>query len=91
MNESTVSTPASFSVDIIYNGVEKPLSHVELQQQVTSIFQRSLQLFDVRDRQHVYALFTLGGQEIANNQTVQAAGIGPGSKLLLREKMVSGG
>jgi hypothetical protein len=82
---------ATFAIEIIYNGVDKPLPHVERNEQVGAVLKRALHLFDVRDRPHAYALFTMSGQELSNDQTVHYAGIGPGTELVLREKTVVGG
>ena len=82
---------AGFVITVIYNGVPKPLPHVQPDEQVTAVFERALKLFDIRDRPHAYALFTLAGQEIANQQSVKHAGIVAGTELLLREKIVGGG
>jgi hypothetical protein len=93
MNLSAESTtgPTGFEVTVIYNGVPKPIEHVEPQEHVNALLQRALEVFGIRDRPHAYALYRLTGEEIPNNETVHAAGIGPYTKVLLREKIVGGG
>ncbi len=91
LSSVTVTSTTSFEVIVIYNGVPKSVEHVQPHEQVNALLQRALQVFGIRDRPHAYALFRLDGEEIPDNQTVQAAGIGPESKVLLREKIVGGG
>jgi hypothetical protein len=91
LSSDPIAKPTAFEVVVIYNGVPKPIEHVEPHEQVDALLLRALQVFGIRDRPHAYALYRLTGAEIPNNETVKAAGIGPDSKLLLREKIVGGG
>lgn len=84
-------------VRISYNGVPKDFDHVKPQELVNTLLQRVLLAFGIRDRDtrpHAYALYLVEGEgvtEVHNDKTVHDAGIRPGSTLLLREKIVSGG
>ncbi|MCC6947018.1 MAG: hypothetical protein IT539_04545 [Bradyrhizobiaceae bacterium] len=76
-----------FEVTISYNGLAKTLE-VNRNQAVQAVLSRSLELFasptgDLR-------LF-IGGTELQTNVSVEAAGIKPGSQLLLRPRRVRGG
>jgi len=90
--ENVAIEPSAFKVVIVYNGEGKEET-VQLNEIVGTVLQRALQLFHVRDRQHVYGLFkaAVGGSAIADNLTVHAAGIEKGTELYLREKQVQGG
>jgi len=90
--ENVTIEPSAFKVVIVYNGTGKDET-VRPHELVGTVLQRALQLFQVRDRQHVYGLFKAaeGGSAIADNLTVRAAGIEKGTELYLREKQVQGG
>lgn len=54
--ENIAIEPPAFKVPIIYNGTPKD-EEVHKTELVGNVLQRALQLFQVRDRQHVYGLF----------------------------------
>ncbi len=87
---SSVIVGKKFKVDIVYNGVTKPLS-VEPHEQVTAVVQQAAHLFGVTQNVHLLALFRTDGTEIAVNQSVAETGIRPDELLALRPSAVRGG
>jgi hypothetical protein len=77
-------------VGVIYNGVSKVLE-VQPHSRVEGLLHRALTEFGIRDRPHAYALYTMTGAEIPNDQSIEAAGIKDKAELFLREKIVGGG
>lgn len=79
-----------FEVEVVYNGVTKPLA-VETHQQVTAVLQHAVHLFGITQNPHLLSLFREDGSEVADNQSVAAAGLKPGELLALRPSAVKGG
>jgi hypothetical protein len=79
-----------FEVQVVYNGITKPVI-VNLHQQVTAVVQHAAQLFGITQNVHLLSLFKDDGSEIADNQSVAAAGIKPCDLLALRPSTVKGG
>ena len=79
-----------FTVEIVYNGVTKPLE-VEPEQQVTAVLQKAIALFAIAQNAHLLALFRQDGSEVPDNVSVEQAGFTPGEVLLLRPSRVRGG
>jgi hypothetical protein len=79
-----------FAVQIVYNGVTKPLE-VEKNQHVTAVLQRAIILFGLTQNPHLLSLFRLDGSLVPETDTVERAGLKPGELLLLRPNAVKGG
>jgi hypothetical protein len=79
-----------FAVQIVYNGVTRPLE-VERNQHVTVVLQRAITLFGVTQNPHLLSLFRQDGSVVSENETVERAGLKPGEVLLLRPNAVKGG
>ena len=92
VNPVIEASASAFEVPVIYNGVPRD-ARVRADELMAAVLQRALNLFHVRDRQHVYGLFkaATGGSPISDNVTVHAAGVEKGTELFLREKQVQGG
>jgi hypothetical protein len=88
MQEAAVEN--KFEIFVIYNGVTKSLA-VELHQQVQAVLQHAIHLFGITQNPHLLALFKEDGTEVADNQSVAAAGIHAGDHLALRPSAVRGG
>jgi hypothetical protein len=79
-----------FAVQIVYNGVTKPLE-VERNQHVTVVLQRAITLFGITQNPHLLSLFRQDGNVVPESETVERAGLKPGEVLLLRPNTVKGG
>lgn len=87
---STAIVERHFKVEVVYNGLTKPLG-VEPNEQVAAVVEHAAHLFGVTQNVHLLALFKEDGSEIAVGQTVAVAGIKPGELLALRPSAVRGG
>ena len=90
--ENVAIEVSAFKIIIAYNGIGKDET-VRPDELVGAVLKRALELFHVRDRQHVFGLFNVavGGSAIPDTETVHAAGIVKDTELFLREKQVQGG
>jgi hypothetical protein len=79
-----------FAVQIVYNGVTKPLE-VEPEQHITAVLQRAIALFAITQNPHLLSLFRQDGTQVLETETVERAGLKPGEVLLLRPNAVKGG
>ncbi len=79
-----------FTVEIVYNGVTKPLS-VEPEQQVTAVLARAIALFHIPNNPHLLSLYREDGTLVQENESVEQAGLKPDEVLLLRQNTVKGG
>ena len=79
-----------FAVQIVYNGITKPLE-VERNQHITVVLQRAITLFGITQNPHLLSLFRQDGSIVPENETVERAGLKPGEVLLLRPNAVKGG
>lgn len=77
-------------VIVIYNGVEKELSY-QPHAAVQALLEHARKEFGVQQNPHLLGLFTEQGQELNDQQSAEAAGITPGTRLLLRPSAVRGG
>jgi hypothetical protein len=86
--------PHAFNVNVAYNGTPKTFE-VKPQELVNVLLLAALKAFEIPgNRPHAYALYLVEGDTVTeepNDKTVHDAGIRPGSTLILREKVVSGG
>jgi hypothetical protein len=79
-----------FAVQIVYNGVTRPLE-VEPEQHITAVLQRAIALFAITQNPHLLSLFRQDGSQVPETETVERAGLKPGEVLLLRPNAVKGG
>ena len=79
-----------FAVQIVYNGVTKPLE-VERNQHITVVLQRAITLFAIAQNPHLLSLFRQDGSLVPEADTVERAGLKPGQVFLLRPNAVKGG
>ena len=87
---STSVVAKKFEVEVVYNGITKPLA-VEPHQQIAAVVEQAAHLFGVTQNVHMLALFKADGTEVAVNQSVADAGIKPEELLALRPSAVRGG
>jgi hypothetical protein len=64
---------------------------VEPPEQITAVVRQAAHLFGITQNVHILSLFKADGSEIADNQSVTAAGIKPEELLALRPSTVKGG
>ncbi len=86
----SVIVERKFVVDVIYNGITKPLQ-VEPEEQVTALLQRAIAAFGITQQPHLLSLFRQDGSVLPENASVEGAGLKPGEILLLRPNVVKGG
>jgi hypothetical protein len=79
-----------FVVDIVYNGVTKPVQ-VQPEEQVMALLQKAIAIFGITQNPHLLSLFRQDGSVVPENESVQRAGLKPGEVLLLRPNAVKGG
>lgn len=85
-----IATEKKFAVEIVYNGVTKPLD-VQPEEQVTAVLKRAIRLFGITQNPHLLSLFDQGGNVVPENESAEQAGLTPGEVLLLRPNRVKGG
>lgn len=85
-----VKTDSKFDVNVVYNGVTKPIT-VVVNQPIQAALQHAINAFAPIAQPHLLALYTEAGTELLNDQKVGEAGIKPGDTLLLRPSQVRGG
>jgi hypothetical protein len=90
--ETSVTTATKRSiVEVIYNGQPRELPY-QPHESVSAALAQSLDLFGITTNRHLMTLFNEAGQEITNEeQSMEAAGVKPGDKLLLGQSRVKGG
>jgi len=88
--EREIGNDKQFAVQIVYNGVTKPLE-VERNQLVTVVLQRAITLFGITQNPHLLSFFRQDGSLVPEADTVERAGLKPGQVLLLRPNAVKGG
>jgi hypothetical protein len=86
----TVNVEKKFAVDVVYNGVTKAVE-VEPEEAVRALLQKAIAIFGITQNAHLLGLFRDNGIEVADNQSVESAGLKPGELLLLRPSVVRGG
>lgn len=85
------SPPAThIEVTVNYGGITK-LFNVTPHQTVHSLLELALNAFGLNNNRHTQSLFTEAGAELADAQSLDAAGVGTGDTLLLRPSKVKGG
>jgi hypothetical protein len=86
----TVILEKRFVVEIVYNGVTKPIQ-VEPEERVTALLQKAIATFGITQNPHLLSLFRQDGSVVPENESVERAGLKPGEILLLRPNAVKGG
>jgi hypothetical protein len=77
-------------VSINYSGITKTFTATP-HQAVQSLLEAALNAFGVHNNRHTQSLFTEAGVELADAQSLEAAGVKAGATLLLRPSKVKGG
>jgi hypothetical protein len=86
----SVTVEKKFVVELVYNGVTKPLQ-VEPEEQVTALLQKAIAAFGITQQPHLLSLFRQDGSVVPENESIERACIKPGEILLLRPNAVKGG
>jgi hypothetical protein len=79
-----------FKISVIYNGVEKEF-RIKPNETVKQLLDQAIQAFGITANVHTLSLYSEGGQELGDGQTIKDAGIKPHNELLLRPSAVKGG
>lgn len=79
-----------FEVKVAYNGVTKKVD-ADLDEMVTALLQRAIQLFGIAQNPHMLSLYREDGTLVPEDRTVDAADIKKNELLLLRQNTVKGG
>ena len=77
-------------VSVSYNGLTKEFE-VESTASVQSLLAKAISAFGIHNQPHLLSLFTEAGVELPDQESLAAAGVTPGDKLLLRPGAVKGG
>jgi hypothetical protein len=77
------------TVTVTYNGADKEVAY-QPEELVQALLEHAKQAFGVQSN-HLLSLFTEGGTELNDQQTVKEAGVQPGQLLVLRQSTVKGG
>jgi hypothetical protein len=86
----TVIVEKKFVVDVVYNGITKPIQ-VEPEEQVTALLNKAIAVFGITQNPHLLSLFREDGSIVQENESIERAGLKPGEVLLLRPNAVKGG
>lgn len=86
----TTMVEKKFVVEIVYNGVTKPIQ-VQPEEQVVALLQKAIATFGITQNPHLLSLFRQNGSVVPENESVERAGLKPGELLLLRPNAVKGG
>lgn len=76
-------------VTVTYNGGDRYFDY-RPHELVGSLLEQAKREFHV-ESQHLLSLFTEGGMELTDTQTLEQAGVRPGQLLVLRQSTVKGG
>lgn len=84
--------PRATHIEVVvsYAGLSRTFP-VTPHQTVQSLLELSLNAFGIHSNRHVQSLYTSGGIELADAQSLEAAGVEEGTHLLLRPSQVKGG
>jgi hypothetical protein len=86
----TVMAEKKFAVDVVYNGVTKPIE-VQPEEQVTALLHKAISSFGVTQNAHLLSLYRQDGSLVPEAESVERAGLTPKEVLLLRPNAVKGG
>lgn len=78
------------TVTVSYAGLSKHFS-VNPHQSVQSLLEQALNAFGINSNRHAQSLYTEGGAELPDAQSLEVAGVKNGVHLLLRPSQVKGG
>lgn len=89
---ATAQAPSATHVEVsvTYGGLTKTFT-VTPDQTVQSLLELALNAFGVHNNRHTQSLYSSGGAELSDGQSLEAAGIKSGDLLLLRPSQVKGG
>jgi len=90
IEENQVAVEHSFSIGVVYNGVEKH-EEVTRDERIKAVLDRAIQLFHVTQQPHVLAMFIEDGRELDDASTIGQNSITKKSVLYLRQSKVKGG
>src|SRR5437016_2024105 len=86
----TVRVEKKFVVEVVYNGVTKPIE-VQPEEQVTALLHKAIAAFGITQNAHLLSLFRQDGTAVQENESAERAGLKPNELLLLRPNAVKGG
>lgn len=86
----TVAVEKKFAVDVVYNGVTKPIEVVP-EERVTALLRKAIAAFGITQNPHLLSLYRGDGSLVPENESVERAGLKPNEVLLLRPNAVKGG
>jgi hypothetical protein len=86
----TVMVEKKFAVDVVYNGVTKPIE-VQPEEQVTALLHKAISSFGITQNAHLLSLYRQDGSLVPEGESVERAGLKPNEVLLLRPNAVKGG
>jgi len=84
-----VEHPHQFRLEVLYDGVKKPFE-VRIEEAVKTLLDQAVRAFGPLPNPHTLSLYK-DGKELADNSTIEQAGIKPCDLLLLRPSAVKGG
>ncbi|HEX3609427.1 MAG TPA: hypothetical protein VHU14_07150 [Solirubrobacterales bacterium] len=92
MNEVTAEKKAQPKqhVSVLYNGVSQTLPF-RPRETVGELLAAAIRVFGIVENQHLLSLFNAAGAELPDAETLHAAGVKKGDKLVLRPGVVKGG
>jgi hypothetical protein len=79
-----------FKIEVVYDGVTKSFE-VRHEETVKTLLDQAVEKFGPIPNAHTLGLYNKAGAELDINQTLDAAGVKPGDKLLMRPSQVRGG
>jgi hypothetical protein len=85
-----MSVQTKTTVTICFNGEDKEEAY-QPHEQVQALLEKALNDFHVSANRHLLGLFTEGGTELQDGQSVATAGVTRGELLFLRQSTVRGG
>jgi len=86
----TVMVEKKFAVDIVYNGVTKPIE-VHPEEQVTALLHKAISSFGITQNAHLLSLYRQDGSLVPEGESVERAGLTRNEVVLLRPNAVKGG
>jgi hypothetical protein len=72
----TVMAEKKFAVDVVYNGVTKPIE-VQPEEQVTALLHKAISSFGVTQNAHLLSLYRQDGSLVPEAESVERAGLTP--------------
>ena len=86
---ATLAT-TKLEVPVVYNGVTRSIE-AQPHERVVALLQRAIQTFGITQQPHLLSLFREDGTKVEEHQSVEEAGLGTSTLLLLRPDAVKGG